>query len=318
MMTMPTFDHAMPMTAFLGAYAAWLMPGLAVTAGITGFDFIAGDPARRRPGRVHLKGEPFARGAARIRAWGFQVASPTMPRSPLDVGLVLVPEAQSEAMEFQPVWPLKVSLADLAGPVVVDRVTRRDELQVRRRLFRGVAKIVKAAKSEAPAKGGGYLIAPHYWFIGTMLWTNPERGPDDDSDMLHPLGPTYRSVFDPRVRQYFHRVLRNLHIDAVYLEDGVGHRKLEKVLRCAFELHDIHGGRRRAEEQHFQGIPKVRVIIHEFEPGSEFPNNDYPEPKFDEMTRSRILHVFRDRGDSEELVDHPFDFSWEPSPMLVG
>jgi hypothetical protein len=30
------------------------------------------------------------------------------------------------------------------------------------------------------------------------------------------------------------------------------------------------------------------------------------------------MHIFRDRGGHEELVDPPFDFSWSPAPALTG
>jgi hypothetical protein len=294
-----------------------LMPGSALVMLVQWRDFRRHDPARRSPPTVHLAGATL-HGLAAVRRWGIAVARPGRPRIREDVGLKLVPEAQSQATEFNPDWPLAVSETDLEGELVKDRVLRRDELQVRRRFFKGLAKLVKETKSLAPSRGGGFLLAPHYWFVGTLLWTDPDGGDEAEGDALRPLGPPLRSVWDPRVRQYLHHVLRALHVDAIYLEDGIGPKKLEKVLRAAFELHDIHGGRRRAEDRHFIGIPKVRVVIHDFAPGNPFTLENYPEPKFDDMTRSRILHVFKDRGDAEETVDAPFDYSWQPEPMLVG
>jgi hypothetical protein len=316
--TATALESNMPLTAFLGAATAWLMPGLFAILALQWWEFRRSDPGRRQPLPVHLAGEPFMMAAGRIARMGFRVVPPGVPRKAEHVGLALVSKYESEALEFNPQWPLKVCLADLDGKVIPDRVARRDELQVRRRFFKALATLVKETKSLAPSRGGGFLIAPHYWFLGSVLWTDPERNPEEDGEALRPLGPPYRQVFDARVRQYLHRTLRALQIDAIYLEDGLGHRKLEKVLRNAFELHDIHGGRRRAEDHHFEGLPKVRVVIHDYAPGNPFALEDYPEPKFDDMTRSRILHVFKDRGEHEELVDAPFDFSWEPSPMLVG
>jgi hypothetical protein len=103
----------------------------------------------------------------------------------------------------------------------------------------------------------------------------------------------------------------------IFVEDGVSYRKVEKVLRVLTELYDVHGGRRRAEELHFRGLPKVRVMIHEYEPGNPFQSEVYPEPKFDDLSRVRVLHVFRDRGGHEERVEPPFDFSWTPAPAGV-
>ncbi|CAN5348281.1 hypothetical protein BH11PLA2_BH11PLA2_41340 [soil metagenome] len=313
----PSLDSNMPLTTFLGAVTAWLVPGVAAVLAFQWYEFRRTDPARRLPVPVHLAGDSLTSALTAMKGWSFRVFASPLPRVKSVVGLRLVSEAESEAREFDPQWPLKVSLADLNGTLVKERVTRRDELQVRRRFFRSLAMLIKEAKKAAPSRGGGYLLAPHYWFIGGLLWTDPERSPTEDSDALRPLGTPFRKAFEPRVRQYLHQVLRALQIDAIYLEDGVNHRKLEKVLRSAFELHDIHGGRRRAEDHHFQGLPKIRVVIHDYEPGNPFELENYPEPKFDDMTRSRILHVFKDRGENEELSDSPFDFSWEPAPMAM-
>jgi hypothetical protein len=86
------------------------------------------------------------------------------------------------------------------------------------------------------------------------------------------------------------------------------------VLRVLLELYDVHGWGRRAEEMVFRGQPKVKVMIHEYEPGNPFQSDLYYEPKFDELSRVRVLHIFRDRGGEEERVEPPFDFSWTPAP----
>jgi hypothetical protein len=123
----------------------------------------------------------------------------------------------------------------------------------------------------------------------------------------------------PRVRQHWHAVLRAVQVDLVYIEDGVRFKALERVLRATLELYDVHAGRKRAEDLHFRGIPKVRVMIHEYAPGKAYETgSEYPEPKFTDLTRLRILHVFKDRGESEERVEPPADFSWEPQPLAFG
>jgi hypothetical protein len=313
----PSLDAGMPLTGFLGAVLLWLTPGLAIVAVQQWWEFRRNDPARVQPPLVHLHNATPAALAA-IRRWGYDFAFPTRPKPRAAVGLTLVHPEASQATEFQPRWPLAVSLQDLQGEIVKERVARRDELQMRRTFFRGLTTIVKQAIAAAPSEGGGYLIVPHFWFINTVLWADPEKGDQPDEDTLRPLGPSFRKHLNPRARQYFHRVLRATQIDAIFLEDGVGHRKLEKVLRNLLELYDIHGGRRVAQEQHFQGLPEIRVVIHDYSPGNPFQMDDYPEPKFDDVSRSRVLHIFKDRGDSEETQDVPFDFSWEPSPMAIG
>jgi len=62
----------------------------------------------------------------------------------------------------------------------------------------------------------------------------------------------------------------------------------------------------------------LRVLIHEFQFDHPFRSENYPEPRFEEFSRARVLHVFRDRGEDEERVEPPADFSSSPAPVLVG
>ena len=169
--------------------------------------------------------------------------------------------------------------------------------------------------------GAGVLFAPHWWFIdGLDREDEVEESADEDFDFgkLRRVGPTYDRVLKPRVRQHWHAVLRATQVDLMFLEDGVSPKQFERVLRQILDIYDRHAGTRKAEDHLFRGIPKVKVMIHEYAPGQAFdPGNDYPEPKFLELSRARVLHVFKDRGDAEELEDVPFDTSWEPEPVGV-
>jgi hypothetical protein len=311
---------AMPVTALLGTTAAWMVPGLVAVLGLR---LIAGrrtDPARRTAPTAHLGGAlPAAelkKAAEVLAGWGWNVRlGPEKPR-PGDVALELVPEDQSEATEFEPRWPLKVSVADLANPAVRERIARRDEIQLRRQAFRGLAALFKRAAAERGPRGGGYWFAPHWWFITGLDREDPHAGRKDQPTPPRPIGPQFHRVFAPRVRQHFHAVLRAVEVDMVFVEDGVGHRTVEKVMRVLFELYDVHGGRRKAEDHLFRGLPKVRVMVHDYAPGRPFKSDKYREPQFDDLSRARVLHIFRDSGGHEAPTETPFDFSWEPSPAL--
>src|SRR5262249_4532672 len=63
---------------------------------------------------------------------------------------------------------------------------------------------------------------------------------------------------------------------------------------------------------------KVRVMLHDYAPGRPFKTSKYREPQFDDLSRARVLHIFRDSGGHEAPTEAPFDFSWEPSPVLGG
>ena len=56
------------------------------------------------------------------------------------------------------------------------------------------------------------------------------------------------------------------------------------------------------------------MLIHSFQFDEPFRSEVYPEPKYDYLGRARILHVFRDRGEHEEPLESPFDFSQTPAP----
>jgi hypothetical protein len=318
----PSLADPMPLTALLGSLTAWLVPGVLLVLGYQLWEQRRTDPSRVTPPTAHIAGREslavLRQAGMRITRWGWKTRLAPTVRESGDVGIELVSPEQSEATEFEPRWPLKVSMADLQDGAVRERLERRDEIQLRRQFYAGLAKLLKRLKAATPTPGGGYWIAPHWWFIETVQWEEPNRPKREDMETLRPIGPGFDQVFPTRVRQHLYRVLRATEIDLIYLEDGVSHRKVEKVLRSLFEVYDIHGGRRKVEDHHFRGVPKVRVMIHEYSPGNPFKAEEgYPEPKFDEVSRFRVLHVFKDRGGQEEELEAPFDFSWEPSPALA-
>jgi hypothetical protein len=311
-------EEAMPVTALLGALAAWVVPGLLLVALFRLWIAHRKDPARRSRPVVHVAGGDTAsrrRAVHVLQSAGWRVYAAPRPRDAGTVGVELVEPVRSEATEFDPRWPLCVSEEDLAAPEVRQRLDRRDEIQLRRQFFRGLAKLFKKASSFKGPGGGGYWLAPHWWFIEGMGREDADGSEEETAPPL--VGPPYHRAFPPRARQQLHRVLRATQVDMIFVEDGVTYRKVEKVLRVLLELYDVHGGRRKAEELHFRGLPKVRVMIHEYEPGNPFQSDLYPEPKFDDLSRVRVLHVFRDRGGHEEEVEPPFDFSWTPAPVGV-
>ena len=316
----PPENDAMPVTALLGAMAAWLMPGLLLVAGVRLLSAWRNDPARRSAPVAHVcGGDPAARARAvhSIRNWGWSASPAPTGTEGGGVGVELVAPEQSQATEFDPNWPLRVSEEDLKAGEVKERLARRDEIRLRRQFFRGLSKLFKRASGFKGPNGGGFWLAPHWWFIEGIGREDAESG-TEDSPATPMVGPPYSRTLTPRCRQHVHAILRAVQVDMIFVEDGVGFRKVEKVLRVLMELYDVHAGQRRAEELHFRGLPKVKVMVHDYEPGNPFRSDVYPEPKFDDLSRVRVLHVFRDRGGHEERVEPPFDFSWTPAPVLMG
>ena len=314
----PRADDAMPVTALFGAVAAWLMPGLLVVLALRLNAARRTDPARRTGPTAHVatSDAASARSASRaIRSWGWRVRSSPRARESGQVGIVIVSPEESEATEFDPRWPLKLSVPDLEAGAVKLRLDRRDEIQTRRQLFRGLQKLFKRASGFKGPAGGGFWLAPHWWFVDGVGREDADANPDNSAPPL--VGPPYHLAISARARQHAHAVLRATQVDMIFIEDGVTFKNLQRVLRVVTELYDVHGGKRRAEDFHFRGITKVKVMIHEYEPGNPFRSDSYPEPKFDDLSRVRVLHVFRDRGGHEERVEPPFDYSWTPAPALT-
>jgi hypothetical protein len=315
----------MVVTTLLGTLTAWAVPGAVLIGVARGFAVWRTDPARRTRPTAWVTGflppDVKKRVGELLRGWGWKARFAPAVRRPADVGLEIVPPALSEATEFDPTWPLKVSLADLELGNVRDRLVRRDEIGLRRLGFRGLEKLFKKVASLRGTDGHGFLFAPHWWFIDGLTREEEDRsrGGEEGESGLRRVGPPFARVMHARARQHWHAVLRSIQVDLLYIEDGVRYKAFERVLRAALELYDVHAGRKRAEDLHFRGIPKVRVMIHEYAPGKSYETgSDYPEPKFTDLTRLRILHVFKDRGESEERVEPPADFSWEPQPLTFS
>ena len=302
------------LTPAFAVFVAWLMPGAALALAISLSVARRLDPAARGVPTASVAGErPGAELIAAARAvagWGWRVRKPG--HAPADVALEVVAPDQSEAYAFDARWPLRVAVADLDDPEVKDRLARRDELTLRREALRGVRTLLKRGIAERAAKGGSFQFAPHWWFFDRMTREESRRG----GAKHRPVGPPFQRLFTPRVRQHLHDVFRATQIDIVLVEDGVSARRFQRVMKSIFELYDKTRGTRRAEEQHFSGVPKVRVMFHDYAPETPFRATRYAEPHLDDLDRARVLHVFRDSGDQEVEIDEPFDFSWEPSPSL--
>jgi hypothetical protein len=313
-----SLPETMPVTALLGLVLAWLAPG-ALTALL--IHMALGryrDPARPARPVVHVAGAIGNRRAELQRLFrraGWKVRFvPTIP-GPLDVALDLV-ELKLPTISDEPRWPLPVTMAELETDAGVwERLRRRVEILSRRRVIAGLERLFKLAAGRPSRGGSGYWVAPHLWFIAGLM-RDGEDEPDlaDNTILSRTAGPPYHRVLPRAARHHLYRMLRALQVDLIFVEDGVGFRRLRKVLRVLFEVYDIHAGRRPAEEVDFRGLPGTRILIHDFQFDEPFRSDTYPEPKYDYLGRARILHVFRDRGAQEEPLESPFDFGRTPAP----
>jgi hypothetical protein len=159
----------------------------------------------------------------------------------------------------------------------------------------------------------------HWFVLGLSRDDEGDATDDRETTALDGIvGPPYHSVFAPEARYHFRQITTALEIDLIFVESGLTFRRLVRVLRVMFEIYDVHGGRQRAEERHFVGLPGTRVIIHDYDLTSarSHGRETYPEPDYQQIGRARILHVFKDRGEVEEF--EPVPGSREGAPVFSG
>ncbi len=304
---------ALPVTAGLAALFGWTGAAallawchLAVrTALLARFR----DPSRPRPVPVFVADPLPARERRRVREEledsGLRARFAPARPGPVDAVVVLSPEAPL------PEGGVRVPGGDLASPEARRLLARRHEVRCRRALLRGLEGLFRRAAARRFQRGTGFWVSPWHWFCIGLSRDEDERAVDwkEGTFFLETVGPAYHRVFPREVLAHAHRVMRDLQVDLLFVEDGVGFRRFRRVLRMAFEVHDMLGARGRAEEQHFTGLPGVRVLFHEFTMEEPFrpKRGPYPEPDYETVGRARILHVFRDRGEPWSPVDAPTD-----------
>ncbi|MGL4422391.1 MAG: hypothetical protein ACRCZF_17105, partial [Gemmataceae bacterium] len=191
----PTLGDPMLFTALLGSLVAWLVPGVVAVIGYHLVQLRRKDPSARMPITLTVQGDWPQTALRALRRHGFQLLFGA--RRPEHAGVRLVLPEQSQAEEFEPAWPLAIAPDDVARPMLVDRLRRRDEIVCRRLFFRGFKKLFKQVKLTTPRSGGGYWIAPHWWFIESVQWEEPPGKSSSDADQLRPLGPTFEEAFGP-------------------------------------------------------------------------------------------------------------------------
>jgi hypothetical protein len=317
-----TPQEVLPITTSLGLTLAWLASG-ALTALVV--QTVLGrtrDPARPCSPVLHIRGAvPAARRkviAESLARFGWKVHWSGGKPDPTEVGVELVDQPVPSSSENVR-WPLRVTADELHSEEVRQRLARRYEIQLRRRLMAGLERLFKLAAGRSFHQGSGLWIAPHLWFIPGLTRDTQEQELDLEQGTILSgiIGKPYHRIFPRSVRHHMYQILRALQVDLIFVEDGIGFKRFCRVLRMLFELYDVYGGRRRADELHFQGIPGIRVMIHEYQLDEPFRSEVYPEPDYENLGRARILHVFKDRGEQDEPLETPPDYTNVPMPSAA-
>jgi hypothetical protein len=254
------------------------------------------DPATPCPTSVHVapEGGDVPRARKLLEARGWTVRLPPEPPHAADVRLRLV-----ERMPPPEGWPLAVSASALDAPELLDLIARRDVVQRRWLLFRGLRRMLAYATRRTYKVGSGFWIAPQQWFAVGLTRDTSEENPRE-TEMI---GEPYHVMIPRAALHHAHRLFTAIEIDMVFVEDGVPWRGLRAVLLRLFAHRDRGLG--RIEERDLAGIPGIRVIVHDFRIGEPLARDHYPEPDYEDLGRARILHIFKDRGGEDETVPAP-------------
>ncbi|MCB9914886.1 MAG: hypothetical protein H6828_07005 [Planctomycetes bacterium] len=321
-LTAPMGEGDMPITRALGRLAAWAVAGVALTLALHGEHVVrmwrAFRRAERGPRRLRVVGleeRASRRELARaLTARGWRVRFDGRPdREALSV--LVASDAPPAGLDpFGPSWPQRAQpewLASETGLAALERHWRRTQ---RRRLVRALRTLFKSLAARDFAEGQGTFVAPHLWYATGLERDVREELFEDRRDPLleKRIGARFVDVLPWSARAHAHEVLRALEVDLLFVEDGVGFRRLRRVLDSLFELYDVHGGAQRAEERHFTGLPGVTVVLVEIGLERTHGSTGYPEPDYEDLGRARILHVFRSRGGDVARDEAPSDVSWTP------
>ncbi|MEM8710867.1 MAG: hypothetical protein AAGG01_07940 [Planctomycetota bacterium] len=313
---------AAPISAALRWFVSFGGLLLAIALGAHRLEFIRSTalaaPSRATPRRVLVEGgTPATRATAeeRLRRDGWKILEPSSDdlRSD-DTRVVLDPDRAPESPHFVDLRaPIAPSL--LTDAEVLWRLKRRADVASRRSLHKGLKAVFKDAAASLRGPGTGYVVAPHQWFMPGLARDVADHDTTEGRSMQGFLQPDFSAVMTPRARHHLYLVLSSLGVDLIYVEDGVGFRRLSIALRVMFEVFDRHGVDRRIRTSDFSSVHGVHAILHEVAPDEPRDSELYPESDYASETRARVLHLYRDRGGEDEKSEAPVET--DDIPLLV-
>ncbi len=241
---------------------------------------------------------------AATRGWDLRFAP--QQAEPLAVPIRIVPSPMPP-VDSTETGPLQVSMRALELPELQDLLVQRDVERRRQALVSGIHLLLLHAEQRKFKRGTGYWFAPHLWFVAGMSRDTEEESTGDGGVMMQLVGPVYTKVFPRPARHHFYSMMQAFEVDLIYIEDGLKFEDVRRVLLRLFAHYDDASGPERLEDSHLTGLSGVRAIVYDFELQDPFKKKGYPEPDYEDLGRARILHVFRDRGEDDEIPEIPID-----------
>lgn len=304
-----------PITASIGTFTAWAGALALWTWVVVGpvrlLRLARLDPARAVPTALEFEeAAPTGETREELEARGFRVRAEADPERRA-VLLRLDEEAPRRRLDDHRTedgrarWRLHPG--DLLNPGVLAEVRAADRTMRREELVAAIRRLLTSARLRQFQSGTGFWIAPHLWYVPAM-----SRDTDEETSLT--VGPPYHRIMSPEARQHAYEVFRAVHVDLVFIEDGVPVESVEHVLGQLFGHFDLWGVE-PIEDRHVFPTPGIRVLIHTFEFDAPLDEDGYPEPDYENVGRGRVLHIMRDRGGDD--VEDPIDSLPIERPRLV-
>jgi hypothetical protein len=250
---------------------------------------------------------PGARAEAALNAAGYVVSRASRFPRAQDVDLALFDARPSFALP--PGVPgYGVQASDWDAPELVERVRRLEMRAKRRRALSSMRQLLESASAHSYRRGEGFFFAPQCWLIDGLQRDEVEQEDalDAEADSHQRLAPLYQRLFDIRLRRHLHAVLRSADLDVIFVEDGLQKESVLMVLERLL-LRFESGHNEPLQEHELQGLIGLRAHIQQI--GLDRPLRSLHklrEPRYDDISRARILLLVRDRGLGDDDDDpHP-------------
>ena len=321
------FDVAQFSTAarWLAALASfWISLGIALYRLQFALVAASDDPARPRKRRIALDATSESErdcAVPLLESSGWEVIDPEKPvrlrRARPDVTLRLDSKAKlGSTLLIDLAQPLPAS--SLHDAEVLWVLDRRAVVRRRRGILKGTEVVFRSAAAAERGLGSGFVFAPHQWFTLGLLRDVAEYDDSDGRTVEGTIRPNYRAAMTGAARHHLWTVFQALGIDLIYVEDGVGFRRVRRVLLALFQVYDRTSGTRTLLDSDLTGVHGVHAMLHDMRPDCPREDDVYPEPDFASVTRARVLHLYRDRGGGEESEPISPASDDLPVPQPVG
>ena len=103
----------------------------------------------------------------------------------------------------------------------------------RRLVLKALQKLFKRASRRRFDQGHGFWIGLQHWFVLGFCRDAQEEELDIHEGMLlsETIGPPYHHLIPTPARHYFGRIMASLDLHLIFVEDGVGYRRLKRVIQ---------------------------------------------------------------------------------------